>query len=320
MLNYKTLPLVSIIITSYNRAQWIGEAIESALAQDYPNLEIIISDNCSTDGSDAIIRSYCRDSRIKYSRNDSNIGMIANFRKATYELSNGEYLVYISSDDKLTYLNFVSDSINLVNKYDNLLLVLGRGRVFYGNFHRDSPVYPFFNQELWDGWEVFYKSTVYGLLTWGGGSLIHKQCLLNVGAFQKNYINADVDSNYKIMLNGNVGFINKICYQAHVHEGSITIQPNLDYKILNLECIRSISEYAKTKRPTESIKIEKWQSFFISTIAYEDLKDLHKKDLNTFFEYKKYLKINFKNEFQSIYSFKNASKIFIHSIMYRFRI
>ncbi|MBS1757264.1 MAG: glycosyltransferase, partial [Bacteroidetes bacterium] len=51
-------PLVSIVITSYNRAHYIEEAIRSALAQDYRNLEIIISDNCSTDGSSEIFKKY----------------------------------------------------------------------------------------------------------------------------------------------------------------------------------------------------------------------------------------------------------------------
>ena len=52
------LPLISIVITSYNRAQWIGQAIQSALDQDYPNFEIIISDNNSTDNTDDVIRTF----------------------------------------------------------------------------------------------------------------------------------------------------------------------------------------------------------------------------------------------------------------------
>src|SRR5688572_32431359 len=103
------LPLVSVIITSYNRASLIVKTIESALAQDYPNLEIIISDNCSTDDSDAVIRKYTGDPRIRYFRNAENIGMMPNFIKATYELSRGEYLTYVSSDDYLTDPTFVSE-------------------------------------------------------------------------------------------------------------------------------------------------------------------------------------------------------------------
>src|SRR5690242_6516086 len=110
-------PLVSIIITSYNRAHWIGQAIESALAQDYPNLEIIISDNNSTDNSDEVIKRYCNDPRIRYSRNKENIGMIANFQKTFFELAKGEYITNISSDDYLTSPKFVSKAINIFRRY-----------------------------------------------------------------------------------------------------------------------------------------------------------------------------------------------------------
>ena len=63
-------PLVSIVITNYNREKTIATAIESALVQDYPNLEIIISDNCSTDDSVNIIKKYIDDPRIRFFQND----------------------------------------------------------------------------------------------------------------------------------------------------------------------------------------------------------------------------------------------------------
>src|SRR5262245_45552735 len=113
------LPLVSIVITSYNRARWIGKAIESALAQDYPNIEIIVSDNCSTDNSDEIIKSYCHDPRIRYSRNAENIGMIPNFQKAFFEIAKGDYITNISSDDYLVHPQFISKAVDIINKYEN---------------------------------------------------------------------------------------------------------------------------------------------------------------------------------------------------------
>ena len=87
------LPLVSVIITSYNRAGMISKAIESALMQDYTNLEIIVSDNCSDDDTEKVIVKYLSDPRFRFSRNSENIGMIPNFRKATYEISKGEMCI-----------------------------------------------------------------------------------------------------------------------------------------------------------------------------------------------------------------------------------
>lgn len=121
-----TLPLVSIIITSFNRAGMITKAIESALMQDYPNLEVIVSDNCSSDDTENVVAKYSNDIKFRFSRNSMNIGMIPNFRKATYEVSKGEYLTYISSDDFLTDKSFVSDAMGVVARNPNIEIVHGR--------------------------------------------------------------------------------------------------------------------------------------------------------------------------------------------------
>lgn len=91
----KLEPLVSVVIPSYNRALYIGEAIESVLAQTYHNIEVIVVDDGSTDNTEEVIQPYL--SRIMYLQQENaergasrNSGM----RKAT-----GEYLAFLDSDD-----------------------------------------------------------------------------------------------------------------------------------------------------------------------------------------------------------------------------
>ena len=72
---------VSVAITAYNQAHYIGQAVESVLAQDYPNLEVVVSDNHSTDPIQEVMARYTSDPRIKYFRNETNLGMIGNFRR-----------------------------------------------------------------------------------------------------------------------------------------------------------------------------------------------------------------------------------------------
>ena len=126
MVDLEIKPLVSIIITSFNREKFIEMAIQSALNQDYPNLEIIISDNNSTDNSDTIIKKYMHDKRIKYFVNDVNIGMTPNFKLATEQRAKGEYITYISSDDYLLSDKFISNAVDLINKYPNIVLVIAK--------------------------------------------------------------------------------------------------------------------------------------------------------------------------------------------------
>src|SRR5262245_26772350 len=92
-------PLVSVGIPVYNGEQFIREALDSILAQTYSNLEIIISDNASTDGTAAICQQYAaRDQRFRYYRNAMNINVNANFRRV-FELSSGDYFMWAAADD-----------------------------------------------------------------------------------------------------------------------------------------------------------------------------------------------------------------------------
>jgi glycosyltransferase involved in cell wall biosynthesis len=92
-------PLVSIGIPVYNGEQVIRHALDSLLAQTYQNLELVVSDNASTDGTSAICLEYAaRDSRVRYHRNAVNIGLIPNFRRL-FKLSSGDYFMWAAADD-----------------------------------------------------------------------------------------------------------------------------------------------------------------------------------------------------------------------------
>lgn len=95
-------PLVSIAIISFNNENYIGECIESCLAQTYENTEIIIVDDASTDNSLEIINKYAllHPSKIKVIYSKINCGVSSSFNKAI-RASKGEWLKYIASDDLL---------------------------------------------------------------------------------------------------------------------------------------------------------------------------------------------------------------------------
>ena len=92
-------PLVSVLITSYNREKYIEEAIQSVLSQDYPNFELIIVDDCSTDQTAEILKRYEHiDRRIKIYINEKNLGQFAN-RNLAAGYATGVYIKYVDSDD-----------------------------------------------------------------------------------------------------------------------------------------------------------------------------------------------------------------------------
>lgn len=92
-------PLVSIGMPIYNADRYLTQALESVLAQDYSNLELVISDNGSSDGTQEICRQFAdRDSRIRYLRHAQNQGMPWNFARVVQE-AKGEYFMWAAHDD-----------------------------------------------------------------------------------------------------------------------------------------------------------------------------------------------------------------------------
>lgn len=106
-------PLVSIGMPVYNGERFIRQALDSLLAQDYENFELIISDNASTDGTSDICQEYlAKDKRVRYHRNHENIGPIANFCQVL-EYAKGEYFMWAACDDvwEPTYIKTLLQSL-----------------------------------------------------------------------------------------------------------------------------------------------------------------------------------------------------------------
>lgn len=94
-------PKVSVCIPTRNCAQFLEQAVSSALGQDYRDLEVVIVDNCSTDNTESLVREMSlHDGRIRYYRNDRDLGLIGNLNKCL-EYARGEYIKYVLSDDML---------------------------------------------------------------------------------------------------------------------------------------------------------------------------------------------------------------------------
>lgn len=89
--------LVSIIMPSYNTAQYIAETIQSVINQTYQNWELIIIDDCSTDSTDVVIEMI-HDSRIRYIKNKKNSGAAIS-RNRALRLARGRWIAFLDSDD-----------------------------------------------------------------------------------------------------------------------------------------------------------------------------------------------------------------------------
>lgn len=112
-------PLVTIGMPVYNGELYIAEAIDSILNQSYQQLELVISDNASTDGTEQICRSYAqKDPRVRYYRFDRNYGAAKNYNH-TFELAKGKYFKWAAHDD-LIAPEYIEKCVNVLEKYERV--------------------------------------------------------------------------------------------------------------------------------------------------------------------------------------------------------
>lgn len=115
-------PLVSFCIATYKHPEILRSTVNAILNQEYPNLEIIVSDNDPEGSAGKIINAF-NSKKIIYNKNKSNLGMVKNFNKA-FSLSSGSFVIILADDDPPTK-NMLSIFKTLYIKYPNAKAFLG---------------------------------------------------------------------------------------------------------------------------------------------------------------------------------------------------
>lgn len=121
-------PRVSIGLPVFNGEAYLGEAIDSILAQTFTDFELIISDNASDDGTPGICQSYVEaDSRVRYFRNDRNLGGAWNYNQV-FALSSGRYFKWAAHDDNLEPA-FLQRCVDVLDAHPEITLCYPKTRI-----------------------------------------------------------------------------------------------------------------------------------------------------------------------------------------------
>ena len=113
---------ISVVTSIYNGEKYIGETIESIIHQTFTDWEYIIIDNASTDASAEIIKNYAnKDSRIRFYRNEENLGISANLNRG-FDLARGQYIARTDADD-LSYPKRLEKQFQYMEEHSNVSLV-----------------------------------------------------------------------------------------------------------------------------------------------------------------------------------------------------
>ena len=174
---------VSVCIPTYNCARYVGHAIQSILDQTLSDFEFIVIDNCSTDGTAAIIEAF-QSSRIRYIRNETNIGMVRNWNKCI-EASSGDYIIIFHADDYADpYL--IENEKGILDENPHVGFVHTRAHVVDEN---DKPLFfhePYVKDHMIDGVKTF-KDLLLANIYLAPTVMARKECYEKVGTFDTSF-------------------------------------------------------------------------------------------------------------------------------------
>ncbi len=136
-------PLVSILINTYNEERFIKEAVDSALAQTYADIEVIVLDDCSKDHTPDIVKSY-KDPRVKYIRPSERAGLIEG-RNWLLKAAKGKYLTWLDGDD-VYFPTKVAEEVEFLEAHPEFAAVYCNLAYFYDgepekNYHHRFKFY-----------------------------------------------------------------------------------------------------------------------------------------------------------------------------------
>jgi glycosyltransferase involved in cell wall biosynthesis len=116
---------VSIAIPTYNQEAYVGEAITSCLRQSYPDIKIIVRDDCSTDGTARICRHYLGDSRVSYYLNERNVGRLENYRQLLDDGAGSTWHINLDGDDYFIDDDFIRRGVELLTSHPEAVFYQG---------------------------------------------------------------------------------------------------------------------------------------------------------------------------------------------------
>jgi glycosyltransferase involved in cell wall biosynthesis len=228
-------PCVSVLMTSYNREKYIGDAIESVLASTYKNFELIIVDDCSKDKTVEIARKYeALDQRVKVFVNDKNLGDYPNRNKAA-SYASGKYIKYVDADDYI-YPNGLEIIVNQMEKFPDAAVGLFS---LPQNIQKPFPIllspreaylYNFFGQGL------FHKAPL--------SAIIRKDAFETVGGFKPDRMTSDFEMWHRMAQRFNFLLIQDhvVWYREHdAQEVNFKSEFELTYSRIEREYILDIN-------------------------------------------------------------------------------
>ncbi len=215
-------PVVSVLITVFNRGHFLPMALNSLRESTFQHYEVIVVDDCSSDGSYEMALSYAQcDSRVRVFRNDRNLGQFGNRNRAA-EFATAEFIKYLDSDD-LIYPHSLEIMHHAIDK--------DPGASHAISFAQIDPATPY--PEVVSPAEAYRREFLgRGCMSAGpSASIIRRSAFFGVGGYRNVGVVSDIDLWYRLAAKWNTVFMQPalIWWRQHEQQAFTASSAEMDY-------------------------------------------------------------------------------------------
>lgn len=215
-------PLVTIAIPTFNRATLLRGCIQLALAQSYENIEVLVSNNASSDNTEKVLGEF-GDDRLRVLRQETNIGLLPNWN-ACLAAAEGEYIIFVSDDDRISP-QFVERCVGVIGSRPQIPVVVALTNCHLASFGQIKPARTsrHMTSGLQNGHRVLLEFLADEISVAICSVMMNTQALRSRGGFSLSLPHtADVAAWAPLLLENEVGFINEACATFNLHDDSET--------------------------------------------------------------------------------------------------
>lgn len=222
-------PLVSVIIPNYNHARYLEQRLDSVFGQTYPNFEVIILDDCSTDNSLEVINRYKDNPHLsQIVINETNSGSTFKQWDKGINLAHGE-IIWIAESDDWCELNLLEELIKAFLHNSGTVLAYNSTLVLYDDGYEANRLYIGKNQYMSGMRYIKHYLSLFNWIMNASCAIFSKKAALKAKPDYKEYKGAgDYLFWIEIAKQGNVAIVNQRLSYFCRHDGSVTSRKDID--------------------------------------------------------------------------------------------
>lgn len=286
--------MFSVIIPVYNVETTITECVNSVLSQTFEDLEIILVDDGSTDGSPKICDNLAeKDSRIKVVHKEN--GGLSSARNTGMKAIKGDYFLFLDSDDYWTYDSFLSDLVEIIEKYDSDVVVfnISSDNSFIAKDNRNIEL----EEKISSNMKAlsFKELIVNNKLLSSACDKTYKSSLFNNEDFRfvEGVYSEDIDWTARVFISvEKISYLDRYAYFYRPNDSSIT------HNIKHKNVVDLCNAIKKIVKLSEQITDEDYYEWYMNYCAYQYITFLN---VVAFFKDKKAIETEIKNMKQYAY-------------------